>query len=37
MSQVQELQLILHDIYVEGVSLSELFQVAATIKKLSLS
>jgi len=37
MSQVQEFQLILHDIYVEGESLSELFQVATIIEKLSPS
>ena len=33
-SQVQDLQLILHDIYTEGMSLSESFQVAALIEKL---
>lgn len=33
-SQVQDLQLILHDIYAEGMSLSESFQVAALIEKL---
>ncbi|XP_073298295.1 uncharacterized protein [Primulina huaijiensis] len=34
MSQVQELQLILHEIHAEGMSLSESFQVAALIEKL---
>ena len=34
-SQVQDLQVILHDIHVEGMSLSESFQVAAIIEKLS--
>ncbi|XP_073272593.1 uncharacterized protein [Primulina huaijiensis] len=34
MSQVQELQLILHQIHAEGMSLSESFQVAALIEKL---
>ena len=34
-SQVQDLQVILHDIYAEGMSLSESFQVAAIIEKLS--
>jgi transposase InsO family protein len=33
-SQVQEIQLILHDIHAEGMSLSESFQVAAIIEKL---
>ena len=33
-SQVQDLQVILHDIHAEGVSLSESFQVAAIIEKL---
>ncbi|KZV27254.1 hypothetical protein F511_04707 [Dorcoceras hygrometricum] len=33
-SQVQELQLILHDIHAEGMTLSESFQVAAIIEKL---
>ena len=33
-SQVQDLQLILHDIHAEGMSLSESFQVAALIEKL---
>ena len=33
-SQVQELQVILHEIYAEGMMLSETFQVAAIIKKL---
>ncbi|XP_073280643.1 uncharacterized protein [Primulina huaijiensis] len=34
MSQVQELQLLLHEIHAEGMSLSESFQVAAMIEKL---
>ncbi|KAL6331736.1 hypothetical protein AAG906_016732 [Vitis piasezkii] len=33
-SQVQELQVILHEIHVEGMMLSETFQVAAIIEKL---
>ena len=33
-TQVQELQVILHDIHSEGMSLSESFQVAAMIEKL---
>ena len=33
-SQVQELQVILHEIHAEGMILSETFQVAAIIKKL---
>ncbi|GMQ05992.1 hypothetical protein CsSME_00050763 [Camellia sinensis var. sinensis] len=33
-SQVQELQLILHEIHTEGMSLSKSFQVAAIIEKL---
>ncbi|KAK3040476.1 hypothetical protein RJ639_028761 [Escallonia herrerae] len=33
-SQVQEFQLILHDIHAEGMVLGEFFQVAALIKKL---
>ena len=33
-SQVQELQVILHEIHAEGMMLSETFQVAAIIKKL---
>ncbi|XP_022008201.1 uncharacterized protein LOC110907544 [Helianthus annuus] len=33
-SQVQELQVILHDIHAEGMMLSETFQVAAMIEKL---
>ncbi|KZV53575.1 hypothetical protein F511_27299 [Dorcoceras hygrometricum] len=33
-SQVQELQLIFHDIHAEGMTLSESFQVAAIIEKL---
>ncbi|KZV55089.1 hypothetical protein F511_30551 [Dorcoceras hygrometricum] len=36
-SQVQELQLILHDIHAEGMTLSESFQVAAIIEKLPLA
>ncbi|KZV26593.1 hypothetical protein F511_34864, partial [Dorcoceras hygrometricum] len=35
--QVQELRLILHDIHVEGMTLSESFQVAAIIEKLPLA
>ncbi|XP_076919506.1 uncharacterized protein LOC143580325 [Bidens hawaiensis] len=34
MSQVQELQVILHDVHAEGMSLSKTFQVAAMIEKL---
>jgi len=34
MSQVQESQFILHDIHVEGIFLSDLFQVTAIIEKL---
>ena len=33
-SQVQELQVILHEIHDEGMMLSETFQVAAIIEKL---
>ncbi|XP_076905459.1 uncharacterized protein LOC143561216 [Bidens hawaiensis] len=33
-SQVQELQVILHDIFAEGMTLSETFQVATMIEKL---
>ena len=33
-SQVQELQVILHEIHAEGMMLSETFQVAAIIEKL---
>ena len=33
-SQVEDLQVILHDILAEGMSLSESFQVAAIIEKL---
>ena len=33
-SQVQDLQLILHDIHAEGMSLSESFQVTTIIEKL---
>ena len=36
-SQIQDLQLILHDIHAEGMSLSESFQVAALIEKLPQS
>ena len=36
-SQVQELQVILHEIHAEGMMLSETFQVAAIIKKLPLA
>ena len=32
-SQIQELQVILHDIHAEGMILSETFQVAAIIEK----
>ena len=35
--QVQELQVILHDIHAKGMMLSETFQVAAIIEKLSLA
>ena len=34
MSQIQELQIILHDIHAEGMTLSETFQVACMIEKL---
>lgn len=34
LDQVREIQLILHDIHAEGISLSESFQVAAIIEKL---
>ncbi|KAL0429714.1 UNVERIFIED_CONTAM: hypothetical protein Sradi_0597400 [Sesamum radiatum] len=34
MNQVQEFQMILHDLHVEGMTLSESFQVAAMIEKL---
>ena len=33
-SQVQELQVILHEIHVEGMVLSKTFQVTAIIEKL---
>ncbi|KZV24568.1 hypothetical protein F511_39266, partial [Dorcoceras hygrometricum] len=33
MSQVQEMQLILHDLHAEGMEMSESFQVAAVIEK----
>ena len=36
-SQVQELHVILHEIHVEGMILSETFQVATIIKKLPLA
>ncbi|GJT83237.1 pol polyprotein [Tanacetum coccineum] len=36
-SQVQDLQVLLHDIHAEGMTLSETFQVAAIIEKLPLS
>ena len=35
-SQVQEIQVILHEIQVEEMILNETFQVAAIIEKLSL-
>ena len=35
-TQVQDLQVILHDIHVEGMSLSESFQVSIIIEKLPL-
>ena len=35
-SQVQEIQVILHEIQAEGMILSETFQVAAIIEKLPL-
>ncbi|KAL0307100.1 UNVERIFIED_CONTAM: hypothetical protein Sradi_6127300 [Sesamum radiatum] len=34
MNQVQEFQIILHDLYAEGMKLSESFQVAVVIEKL---
>ena len=34
LSQVQELQVILHEIHAEGMSVSESFQVATIIEKL---
>ena len=34
-SQVQEIQLILHDIHAEGMLIGESFQVVAIIEKLS--
>ena len=34
LSQVQELQVVVHDIHAEGMTLSETFQVAALIEKL---
>ncbi|KAL0431970.1 UNVERIFIED_CONTAM: hypothetical protein Sradi_0823000 [Sesamum radiatum] len=34
MNQVQEFQMILHDLHAEGMTLSESFQVAAMIEKL---
>ena len=36
-NQVQELQVIIHEIHVEGMVLGESFQVAAVIKKLPLA
>ncbi|KAL2506564.1 Uncharacterized protein Adt_22185 [Abeliophyllum distichum] len=36
-SQIQELQLILHEIHFEGMVLSETFQVAAMVDKLPLA
>ena len=36
-NQVQEIQLILHEIYVEGMMLSETFQVVDIIEKLPLA
>ena len=36
-NQVQELQVILHEIHVEGLMLSENFQVTTIIKKFSLA
>ena len=36
-SQVHELQVILHEIHVEGTMLSETFQVVAIIEKLSFA
>ncbi|CAM8880370.1 unnamed protein product [Rhodiola kirilowii] len=33
-SQLQELQLIIHEIHAEGMKISESFQVAAVIEKL---
>ena len=36
-SQVQELQVILHEIHVEGMVLGESFQVATIIEKLPLA
>ena len=34
LSQVQELQVVVHDIHAEGMTLSETFQVVAFIEKL---
>lgn len=34
MSQVQEFQIIIHDLLAEGMEINELFQVAAVIEKL---
>lgn len=34
MTQVQELQVLLHNIHVEGMVISETFQVASIIEKL---
>ena len=36
-NQVQELQVILHEIHAEGMLLSETFQVTTIIEKLSLA
>nr|GEY76662.1 uncharacterized protein [Tanacetum cinerariifolium] len=36
-SQVQDLQVLIHDIHAEGMTLSETFQVATIIEKLPLS
>ncbi|KZV22317.1 hypothetical protein F511_05271 [Dorcoceras hygrometricum] len=36
MSQVQEIQIIIHDLLAEGMEINEPFQVAAIIKKLPL-
>ena len=36
-SQVQELQVILHEVHVEGMMLSETFQVVVIIEKLPIA
>ena len=36
-SQVQELQVILHEIHAEGMMLSKIFQVTTIIEKISLA